>query len=131
MRLRNLLFCAAACLFAATIVSAQDAVKVDPRHYKVETENSQVRVLRVQYGPHEKSVMHSHPATVVVYLTDGSTRFKAPDGKTRDIKGKRGETHYEPPQVHNPENIGDTAFEAIVIELKGVKPAATTMSSKK
>jgi hypothetical protein len=28
------------------------------------------RVLRIHYGPHEKSVMHYHPATVAVFLTD-------------------------------------------------------------
>jgi len=43
------------------IASAQDAAKVDPKHYKVEFENSQVRILRIHYGPHEKSVMHSTP----------------------------------------------------------------------
>ena len=32
---------------------AQDAAKVDPKHYKVEFENDQVRVLRISYGPHE------------------------------------------------------------------------------
>jgi hypothetical protein len=43
---------------------AQDPVKVDPKHYKVEAENKQVRVLRSTYGPGEKSVMHGHPACV-------------------------------------------------------------------
>jgi hypothetical protein len=48
---------------------AKDPVKVDPQHYKVEAENKQVRVLRVIYGPGEKSVMHGHPACVGVFLT--------------------------------------------------------------
>ncbi|MFC2094014.1 hypothetical protein ACFLSH_00155 [Bacteroidota bacterium] len=34
---------------------AQDAAKVDPKHYKVEFENDDVRVLRITYGPGEKS----------------------------------------------------------------------------
>ena len=59
----------------APIVSAQDAVKVDPQHYTVVSENDQVRILKVHYGPHEKSVMHSHPATVAVFLTDAKGRF--------------------------------------------------------
>ncbi len=130
MRLQNLLFCAAACLLLATIASAQDAAKVDPKHYKVEVENDQVRVLRVHYGPHEKSVMHSHPNSVVVYLTDGSTRFNMPDGKFRDLKGKMGDTRYTPATTHDPENMGDKAFEAIVIELKGGKSTGGNMASK-
>jgi quercetin dioxygenase-like cupin family protein len=48
-------------------VSAQDPVQVDSKHYKVEFENEQVRVLRITYGPHEKSVMHEHPNAVAVF----------------------------------------------------------------
>ena len=41
-----------------------DPVSVDSKHYKVEFENERVRVLRIKYGPHEKSSMHSHPPSV-------------------------------------------------------------------
>src|SRR5437016_4766616 len=81
---------------------AQDAVKVDPKHYKVETENSQVRVLRAHYGPHEKSVMHSHPATVAVFLTDGSGKFSFPDGKSQDVAMKAGQVQYSDAVTHLP-----------------------------
>jgi quercetin dioxygenase-like cupin family protein len=59
----------------------KDPVKVDPKHYKVEFEDEKVRVLRIKYGPHEKSVMHGHPASVSVFLTDAKARFTYPDGK--------------------------------------------------
>jgi len=107
--------------FTAIASAAQDAVKVDPAHYKVETENANVRVLRVHYGPHEKSVMHSHPDSVAVFLTDGTVRFTDPNGKTQDSTVKRGQVQYTPAETHNPENTGDTAFDVIVIELKGGK----------
>ncbi len=51
----------AAAIAAPLVVIAQDPVKVDAKHYKVEFENDQVRVLRITYGPGEKSVMHEHP----------------------------------------------------------------------
>jgi hypothetical protein len=72
--------------------NAQDATKVDPKHYKVLLENDQVRVLRIVYGPHEKSVMHSHPPGVVVYLTDARGRFTMPGGKIprRSDEGRDG-----------------------------------------
>lgn len=35
-------------------LSAQDAVKADPTHYTVVSENAQVRILKAHYGPHEK-----------------------------------------------------------------------------
>jgi|ERR1022692_2534649 quercetin dioxygenase-like cupin family protein len=85
---------------------------------KVEFENAQVRILRVHYGPHEKSVMHSHPNAVAVFLNDGKIKFTFPDGKTQDADGKAGQAQYTPAQVHNPENTGDTAADVIVIELK-------------
>jgi hypothetical protein len=81
MRVRLALYGVAVCLCLASIVSAQDAVKTDPKHYTVVTENDQVRILKVHYGPHEKSIMHSHPATVAVFLTDAKGQFSFPDGK--------------------------------------------------
>lgn len=47
-----------------------DPVKVDPKHYKVEFENDRVRVVRIKYKAREKSVMHSHPESIAVFLTD-------------------------------------------------------------
>jgi quercetin dioxygenase-like cupin family protein len=101
------------------MVSAQDAVKVDPQHYTVASENDQVRILKVHYGPHEKSVMHSHPASVAVFLTDAKGQFAYPDGKTQDFAVKAGETQYEAATTHLPENTGDNGMDVIVVELKG------------
>src|SRR5271169_2405985 len=67
-----------------------DPVKLDPKHYKVEFENDRVRVLRINYGPGEKSVMHSHPESIGVFLTDAHAKFTYPDGKSEDIKAKAG-----------------------------------------
>jgi quercetin dioxygenase-like cupin family protein len=106
------------CLGLAGIVLAQDAVKVDPKHYTVITENDQVRILKVHYGPHEKSVMHSHPASAAVFLTDGKGQFTFPDGKTQAFNAKAGDAQYEAAVTHLPENTSDTAMDLIVVELK-------------
>jgi mannose-6-phosphate isomerase-like protein (cupin superfamily) len=120
---RLLIGTAALALFAFVVpAKAQDAVKVDPKHYKVEFENDKVRVLRVNYGPHEKSVMHSHPENVAIFLTDGHAQFNMPDGKIVDAPIKAGTTQWDGGGKHNPENLGDTPFELIVVELKH-KPA--------
>ena len=99
--------------------AAQDAAKVDAKHYKVEFENDRVRVLRINYGPHEKSVMHSHPANVAVFLTDGTGRFALPDGTVKPVTFKAGSTMWDGGGKHLPENVGDKPFEVIVVELKG------------
>jgi quercetin dioxygenase-like cupin family protein len=102
---------------------AQDPVKVDPAHYKVESENAKVRVLRIHYGPHEKSPMHEHPDAVVTFLTDGHTRFTLPDGKTEDATFKAGETRWTPAGKHAPENLSDQPFDLVLVELKGSAPS--------
>ena len=126
MRVRLALYVVAICVCVAPILSAQDAVKVDPKHYSVVSENAQVRILKVHYGPHEKSVMHSHPATVAVFLTDAKGTFTFPDGKKEDFNIKAGQSQYSAAGTHLPENTGDAGMDVIVIELKGktAKPAA-------
>src|ERR1700737_4783878 len=84
--MRRALFVAALVSLGVSACWAQDPVKVDPQHYKVELENAQVRVLRIHYGPHEKSVMHYHPNLVAVFLTDGQIKMTDASGKTEDMQ---------------------------------------------
>lgn len=119
MKARFLLCAIAVCFCAAPVLPAQDAVKVDPKHYTVVSENDQVRILRAHYGPHEKSVMHSHPNSVIVPITDGKTQFTLPGGKKEDASMKAGDARFANATTHLPENTGDTANDVIVIELKG------------
>jgi quercetin dioxygenase-like cupin family protein len=98
--------------------TAEDPVKVDPRHYKVDFENERVRVLRIKYGPGEKSIMHSHPESIAVFLTDAHHKFSYPDGRTEDIKADAGTVQHMDAFTHLPENLSTTPFEVIVIELK-------------
>jgi quercetin dioxygenase-like cupin family protein len=97
---------------------ADDPVKVDPKHYKVEFENDRVRVVRIKYGPGEKSVMHSHPESVAVFLTDARAKFTYPDGKTEDIDAKAGTVQHMDAFTHLPENKTKKRFEVIQVELK-------------
>src|SRR6266436_3946124 len=103
---------------AAAAKTTLDPVKVDPKHYKVVIDNDQVRVLRGKYGPHEKSVMHEHPASVAVFVTDGHTNFTLPDGTSQDANGKAHDAVWADAGKHLPENVGDKPTEVIVIELK-------------
>jgi quercetin dioxygenase-like cupin family protein len=115
------------CVCMVPILAAQDAAKVDPKHYTVVSENDQVRILKVHYGPHEKSVMHSHPATVAVFVTDAKGQFTFPDGKKEAFASKAGESQYSAGTTHLPENTGDNAMDVIVVELKGKTATAGKM----
>jgi uncharacterized protein (TIGR02246 family) len=101
-----------------TAAPGPDAVTADPAHYKVEFENDKVRVLRISYGPKEKSVMHSHPNGVVVFMNDLQGRFTMPDGTTQDMQTKAGTVSWTDATIHSPENLGDTPFQVIQVELK-------------
>jgi mannose-6-phosphate isomerase-like protein (cupin superfamily) len=63
--------------------------------------------------------MHSHPATVAVFLTDAKGQFTFPDGKKQDFDVKAGQSQYQAASTHLPENTGDKEMEVIVVELKG------------
>src|SRR6202521_1607254 len=130
MRVRRALFGAGLCLYLAPTLCAQDAVKVDPKHYTVVTENDQVRVLKVHYGPHEKSVMHSHPPAVAVFLTDAKAQFTFPDSKTQDLVVKGGDAQYSLATTHLPENTGEQGMDLVVIELKGRGKAAKSAKAE-
>jgi beta-alanine degradation protein BauB len=98
----------------------EDPVALDKKHYTVEAETDSVRVVRIRYGAGDKSVMHRHPAGVVVFLTDADFEFTFPDGTIEEVKNSRGEFHnFDEPWEHIAENVGDQDFEAIYIELKG------------
>ena len=127
MRVLRVLGGAVLFLSFASAIWAQDPVKVDPKHYSVMSENDQVRILKVHYGPHEKSVMHSHPAAVAVFITDVNGKFNFPDGKSQDVVSKAGDAAYTPAVTHLPENTSDKPFDVVVIEFKkapGAKAAA-------
>ena len=86
--MRRTLFLAAVVWLAAVTAAAQDPVRVDPKHYKVEFENAQVRVLRVHYGPQEKGEMHEYLANVAVNPTDAHLKVTPPDGKKEEFHAK-------------------------------------------
>ncbi len=101
-----------------TSSTGPDPVVVDPDHYKVEFENDRVRVLRITYGPGEKSVMHEHPPDVAIFLTNLNIKFTFPDGRTEEVHGKAGETRWDAGGTHLPENLSDEPFEGILVEMK-------------
>ena len=105
-------------LLGATPALAENAVTADPDRYTVEFENDSLRVVRVKYGPGEKSVMHDHGDYVVVYLTDVQGQFTMPDGSTEKAEAKAGQTDFREAHTHLPENTGSEAFEVILVELK-------------
>jgi hypothetical protein len=87
-------------------VTKLDPTIVDTAHYKVALENEHVRVLRIHFGPNEKSPMHEHSLNrVVLYLNDQGT-LKADD------------VRMAPPGTHTEENPSAQPADRIAVELK-------------
>jgi len=95
-----------------------DAVRADPAHYSVSFENELVRLLRVKYGPGERSTMHAHSASCVIFLTDQTFDFTLPDGTTEPASVPAGALGCGDSNVHLPENIAADAAEFIMVEFK-------------
>jgi hypothetical protein len=94
-----------------------DAVTADPKHYSVSFENDVARIVRVKYGPGEKSVMHRHLPGCYVFLTDQTFNFTIPDGTTEPASVPAGALGCGDGNVHLPENIAGEA-EFIMVEFK-------------
>jgi quercetin dioxygenase-like cupin family protein len=104
---------------AKTITTPLDPPKIDKQDYRVEFENSQVRVVRVKMAAHRKVPEHEHQLNrVVVYLTDQDGTMTTADGQTTKAQHKPGEASWGGPVKHREENLMDKPFEAVVIELK-------------
>lgn len=100
------------------VAIGEDATVAEPNHYKVEFENDQVRIIRITYGPGERSGMHEHGPGVVVNITDLNTRFSFPDGTTQEGSSPAGTAAWSDPVEHAAENLGSQRAEAVLIELK-------------
>jgi hypothetical protein len=83
-----------------------DPTVVDAQHYKVAFENEHVRVLRIHFGPNEKSPTHEHNLNrVVLYLNDQA------NAKADDVRMAGAATHTE-------ENASAQPADRIAVELK-------------
>jgi oxalate decarboxylase/phosphoglucose isomerase-like protein (cupin superfamily) len=110
---------------------AQDAVTVDPAHYKVLIDNASVRVLKISVAAGAKSPMHSHPDSVLVALGDAKATFTFPDGKTQVMELKKDTANYSAAFTHAPVNTGTTPVDAILVEFKAKEPGTATLPTQR
>jgi quercetin dioxygenase-like cupin family protein len=102
-----------------TVTTALDPIRIDPKHYKIEFENDQVRVFRVRIGPHESSPMHEHQLhRIVVYLTDAAVRVTTVDGKVETASHKAGDIVESAAAKHSEQNMTGSPIVVLVTELK-------------
>jgi len=103
-------------LCACPVVFGQDAMQYGLKHLTVLAEDQKVRVLRYAPKKGDKTPVHSHPASVVYVLKGGRVKYTLPDGSTKVVELKTGDTLLRPPVTHTDEALDDV--EAILVELK-------------
>jgi len=131
MRSSSRLLVACVLVAGGTVLQAQDAVKVDPAHYKVLIDNASVRVLDISYAPGGKSVMHHHPDSIVVPLTASNVEMTLPDGKTQTEVLPKDGARYAAAGEHNPKNVGTAPMHALLVEFKAAVPGKATLPAQR
>jgi hypothetical protein len=96
--------------------SEQDALRVDPAHYRLEFENQSTRVLRLKVDPHEEDLMHYSADALVVCLSGCDLNIRQADGQTVTIHLKAGETRWTQGGRRAEGNIGNQPVEMLFIE---------------
>ena len=105
-----------------------DPTIVDPDHYTTEFENDAVRIVRIEYGAGEQSVMHYHPDAVAVFLTDQLAQMTLSDGSTQELPATAGDALFTPGGEHLPKNILESPLELVLVELKQQESTAVESS---
>ena len=103
---------------AEIVIPANDILKVDPKHYRLELENEKVRVLRVTLGPDERVPMHDAAAATLVCLTDCHVRFTPPSGRVEDVHLEAGQTRWIWDEIRSEKNLSTHKLEMLLIEVK-------------
>lgn len=107
--------------FSVNTMVAQDPAAVGPNIVAVLLENDRVRVFEATLRPGEKLQMHSHPRSIVYFLSDFKLKSTYADGKTVEAEAKQGTAAWREPITHEDENIGTTVARVLVVEMKRSK----------
>jgi quercetin dioxygenase-like cupin family protein len=104
-------------LFLAGAAIAQDS--------RVVVDNDQVKVLKVEVHPHQKTPPHSHAVSrVMIYLEAGKQSFDYEGGKHSVLEWKAGQALWSPASgTHVAEIVSDKPVTIVEVELKKPGPA--------
>jgi hypothetical protein len=110
-------------------------VEQEPRHHLV-IENEFVRALVVKIAPHDRTLCHHHSYDYLLYVVgDAEIVSAARDEEPKKLSYRDGECELlQAGMVHVVENLKDTAFQNVVVELlpgtddlrRGEKPITIT-----
>lgn len=114
-------------LISALLVASQvpaselDPVSVSPDKYSVILENEHIRVVEYRIEPGEKDNWHTHPAKLSYIVKSGTLRITTEEGESFLSEEKAGSARwFGKVGKHYGENIGDTAVQVVLVEIKNI-----------
>ena len=97
--------------------SARDPLAVDPRHFKLEMDNNQVRVLRLGLGKGEKTATYQEVFEhLLVPLTAAQAKTMDATSVAKAATYRPGDVQWQMPGTQADENTGSEPYEAIIVE---------------
>ena len=103
-------------------VDANDGPIVAPTNHKILYESADVRVIEVTLAAHTKEIMHTHARPAILYIDGAATQKYItpanPDPSPRSFPPRPIAIRLKPEGMHAVEDVADTPFHAIRIELK-------------
>jgi len=96
-----------------------DAVRVDPKRYRVVLENDRVRVVRLRFEAGEAGLMVTHPPRVLATLTDVQVKLLFSDGRRDERGAPAGVAAWLEEETLQTENARDEPLEVVLVEPKG------------
>jgi len=98
---------------------ANDPLKLDPAHYKLETDNNQVRVLRLRLRQGEKTPLYAEVfERLLVPLTVARLKVSDAKGAAKTVTYGKADLQWLAPGEEAAENLGDQPYEALIVEFK-------------
>ena len=95
-------------------------IEEEPRHHLV-IANEFVRAFAVEIAPHDRTLCHHHAHEYLMYVAGDASIVSAPrDGEPQRHTYRDGDCELSPPGlVHVVENLSDTKFRNLLVELVG------------
>ncbi|HKC34754.1 MAG TPA: cupin domain-containing protein [Chitinophagaceae bacterium] len=102
---------------AASTDNTMDAVKVDPKHYKLIQDSLNIRIVMADYKPGTSSPMHSHPDNVLYVISASKAEFTKKDGSKQVMQLDKGMIAIGPADTHSVKNVGNTNAKVLLVEV--------------
>jgi hypothetical protein len=102
----------------ATDLNNTDGLRVDPKHFRFQFENRQIRVLRLTLQSDEFVPMHNSPDTLLVCVSECHIRLERPDKRINDIHMDPGETRWVRSSIRSEKNLSGKSLEIVFVEIK-------------